>query len=77
MAKMNSINIEIYGDIIKLPHHESNTRPQMSKAARAAQFAPFAALTASCYNGDVHFCNKCVPFCNTEKLDRVLKNSVQ
>ncbi len=29
---MNSINIKIYGDIIKLPHHESNTRPQMSKA---------------------------------------------
>lgn len=34
-----------YDDIINLPHHVSPTRPQMSIIDRAAQFAPFAALT--------------------------------
>lgn len=34
-----------YGDIINLPHHVSNRHPQMSFYDRAAQFAPFAALT--------------------------------
>ena len=34
-----------YDDIISLPHHVSQDRPHMSRAARAAQFAPFAALT--------------------------------
>lgn len=33
-----------YDDIINMPHHVSLTRPQMSIEARAAQFAPFAAL---------------------------------
>lgn len=36
-----------YGDIINLPHHEpdKNSHPRMSVYNRAAQFAPFAALT--------------------------------
>lgn len=34
-----------YDDIINLPHHVSDKRPQMSMQDRAAQFSPFAALT--------------------------------
>lgn len=34
-----------YNDIIDLPHHVSDSRPQMSMMDRAAQFSPFAALT--------------------------------
>ena len=41
---MTNARIE-YGDIIDLPHHVSNKHPQMSRINRAAQFAPFAALT--------------------------------
>ena len=37
--------MEKYREIIDLPHHVSKTRPQMSMSDRAAQFAPFAALT--------------------------------
>lgn len=36
---------EAYEDIIHLPHHVSERHQQMSMTARAAQFAPFAALT--------------------------------
>ena len=35
----------VYADIIDLPHHQSSTHPHMSRYDRAAQFAPFAALT--------------------------------
>jgi len=34
-----------YEDIVNLPHHVSRNRPQMPLRDRAAQFAPFAALT--------------------------------
>ncbi len=34
-----------YRDIINNPHHTSKTRKRMSGLNRAAQFAPFAALT--------------------------------
>ena len=36
---------ERYKAIIDLPHHQSTKRPHMSRHDRAAQFAPFAALT--------------------------------
>ena len=34
-----------YDDIINLPHYEPKYHPRMSMWNRAAQFAPFAALT--------------------------------
>lgn len=36
---------EVYTDIIDLPHHQAEDRYHMSLHDRAAQFAPFAALT--------------------------------
>ena len=41
----NQQNVQRYNDIIKLPHPVSKKHPQMSLLNRAAQFAPFAALT--------------------------------
>ena len=37
--------IEDYLDILYLPHHVSPNHKRMSRENRAAQFAPFAALT--------------------------------
>ena len=37
--------MESYKDIINLEHHVSKNHPQMPMKNRAAQFAPFAALT--------------------------------
>ncbi len=37
--------MENYDDIINLPHYEPKHHPRMSMWSRAAQFAPFAALT--------------------------------
>ena len=36
---------ERYEKIIDLPHHSPTTRPRMPKADRAAQFAPYSALS--------------------------------
>lgn len=36
---------EKYSDIMDMAHHQSAHRPHMSRLDRAAQFAPFAALT--------------------------------
>lgn len=38
-------SIDKYDDIIDQPHHVSNRHPHMPAHDRAAQFAPFAALT--------------------------------
>ena len=38
-------SIEKYMDIINMPHHVSKKHPHMSQYERAAQFAPFAALS--------------------------------
>lgn len=35
----------LYEDMLRLPHPRSSKHPPMSKANRAAQFSPFAALT--------------------------------
>lgn len=43
---------ERYGDILDLPHHESDHHPHLSKEQRAAQFSPFAALTG--YGDVIH-----------------------
>ena len=40
-----------YGSIINLPHHKSKNHPPMSIEQRAAQFAPFSALTG--YNEEI------------------------
>lgn len=39
------MNRNNYDDIIDLPRHVSKVHPQMSISDRAAQFAPFSALT--------------------------------
>ncbi|MGN0378582.1 MAG: hypothetical protein ACI4EU_03235 [Butyrivibrio sp.] len=39
------VKTDNYEDIINLPHHTSSKRPRMPVANRAAQFAPFSALT--------------------------------
>ena len=38
-------NEQKYADVFNMPHHMSTKRPQMTRLDRAAQFAPFAALT--------------------------------
>lgn len=41
----SSTSKDPYADMYDLPHHRSTTHPHMTIADRAAQFAPFAALT--------------------------------
>ncbi len=42
---MNEKNTSRYDDLLFLPHPTSRKHPRMSMQERAAQFAPFAALT--------------------------------
>ena len=39
-----NISLQLYGDIINMPHPVSRRHKPMSMEERAAQFAPFAAL---------------------------------
>lgn len=48
---MKPVPARQYDDIITLPRHESPRRAKMSLLGRAAQFAPFAALSG--YEGEV------------------------
>ncbi len=48
---MKPVPVRHYDDIIDLPRHESPRRAKMSLLGRAAQFAPFAALSG--YDGAV------------------------
>ena len=60
-----------YDDIINLPHHVSNRHPQMSIWNRAAQFAPFAALTGyeeSIKEAEMENENKYEPKYNSDEL---------
>ena len=43
--KIEEQNLHRYDDIINLPHPVSRSHPRMTVQNRAAQFAPFAALT--------------------------------
>jgi len=43
---------ENYEDLINLPHHVSKKHPKMSMWNRAAQFAPFAAVSG--HNHAIH-----------------------
>ena len=45
MSRLSDSGAAKYADIINLPYKKSTDRPQMSLHDRAAQFAPFAALT--------------------------------
>lgn len=42
---MRKNEVERYAELLYLPHHTSSRHPPMPRENRAAQFAPFAALT--------------------------------
>ena len=66
-----------YDNIINMPHHVSKKHPQMSIEARAAQFAPFAALTG--YDDEVketaRLTDKRIE--KGEELKQILDNKLQ
>ena len=66
-----------YDDIIELPHHVSTRRVHMSGVDRAAQFAPFAALTGhdAAIRETARLTDSCVELTEDRKavLDRTLQ----
>lgn len=66
-----------YRDIINLPHHVSKKHPRMSMIERAAQFAPFAALTG--YEDDIEETGRYVCFKKeiNEEQKKMLDNKLQ
>ena len=73
-GKLQKSVIEVqqkYGDILNLPHHVSETHPPMPIADRAAQFAPFAALTG--YKEAIEE----TAFCRKSKKRRDGKQSIE
>ena len=61
--------MENYEDIINMPHHVSTKHPKLSMEQRAAQFAPFAALTGygDAVNETVRFTEDRIELTNEEK----------
>ena len=70
-----------YSDIIRLPHHQSEKHRQMTLHDRAAQFAPFAALTG--YDAEISEasrltdCRLEVGEENAERINAVLQELIQ
>ena len=66
-----------YIDIINLPHHVSKKHPQMSLEERAAQFAPFAALTG--YDDEIQETGRLTTVKKeiNEELKLILDNKLQ
>lgn len=66
-----------YDDIINLPHHISKKHSQMTLESRAAQFAPFAALTG--YGDEIketaRFTNRRIDL--DEEAKSILDNKIQ
>ena len=63
------MNVDNYEDIINLPHHTSSKHVRMSTTARAAQFAPFAALTG--FNDAINETSRLT--CDRIEIDEDLK----
>lgn len=63
---------EDYDDIIHLPHHTSIWHPRMAVPARAAQFAPFAALAG--YDAAVEETARLT--CERPELDEYVVNAL-
>lgn len=71
------MNKDNYEDIINLKHHVSTRHPQMSISQRAAQFAPFAALTG--YEDNIKEATRLTDnkIEITEELKSILNNKLQ
>ena len=72
------MNQDKYEDIINLSHHTSKKHPRMNKESRAAQFAPFAALTgySEAVKETARITERQIELTNEEKLiiSETLKN---